>query len=318
MDNLSNIFLSPEVFVSLLISFLLIIILLIAFFQTITILRNYIPNAVTQKQYILEKKSYLITTIIQVSLFINIFLLAYFAYTLNSLASIIPGAMCAAGVISSNVFGNPLIVLKIFIIILSMLWLAINKEDFIQKGHPYFKVKLYFFLFIFLLILIDFIMALNFFSNLSTVEPVLCCSNIYKNTTSTMPFNLKTSYIITLFYLIYIILVFVLHYKKRFLITAFSLAFLYLAYLSITYFFSTYIYELPTHKCPYCILGSDYYYIGYFIYSTLFIASFYALTSSVLPYKQSLFKKAIFWYSFFLFLVSFKFIFYLITNQTFL
>ena len=318
MDKLSNIFLSPEVFVSLFVSFLLLIILLIAFFQTITILRNYIPNAVTQEQYKLEKKSYLVTTIIQISLFINIFLLAYFAYILNALSSIIPGAMCGAGVISSNVFGNTLIVLKICIIILSMIWLAVNKEDFIQKGHPYFKVKLYFFLFIFLLILVDFFIAVNFFSNLSTVEPVLCCANIYKNATNIMPFNLKTSYIITLFYLTYIILVLLLHYKKRVLIAAFSLAYLYLAYLSITYFFSTYIYELPTHKCPYCILGADYYFIGYFIYSTLFIASFYALTSSLLPYKKNLFKKAIFWYSLFLVLASFKFIFYLVTNQTFL
>jgi hypothetical protein len=318
MDNLGNIFLSPEVFVSLFVSFLLLIILTIAAFQAITILRRYIPNAVTQEQYKLEKKSYLVTTIIQISLFVNIFLLAYFAYTLNALSTIIPGAMCGAGVISSNGFGNPLIVLKICIIILSMVWLAINREDFLAKRHPYFTIKLYFFLFIFFLLLIDFFLAINFFSNLSTVAPVLCCSNIYKNPTGSMPFNLQTSSIITLFYLLYFILVLLLHYKKRVLIAAFSIAYLYIAYLSITYFFSTYIYELPTHKCPYCILDADYYYIGYFIYGSLFIATFYALTAVVLPYKKDLFQKAIFLYSLFLLLASFKFIYYFILNQTFL
>jgi hypothetical protein len=290
----------------------------IAAFNTLLILKKYKPNAVSQTQYALEKKSYLITTLIQLSLAINIFLLGFFVFTLNDLASFIPGAMCAAGVVRANIFGNPLIILKIFIILLSLLWLSLNRQDYYAKQHPYFSKKLYFFLFIYLLIVFDAILEVNFFANLSTVEPVLCCSNIYAKTATTMPLHLTSDYLVTLFYTIFFLLLFLLHYKKRVLIAAFSLFFLYLSYLSITYFFSTYIYELPTHKCPYCILGSDYYYIGYFIYTALLLATFYALNAALFNFNSKSYKKASFAYILFVFLVSFKFFSYIFINHTLL
>ena len=311
---MSNIFLSPQVIVLLFVTLSLAVVLTFAAFKTVQLIKNYKPNAVTQEQYTLEKSSYLITTIIQVSLFINIFLLALFTHTLNSLSDIIPGAMCAAGVVSSNAFGNPLIVLKVVIILCSLLWLRINKEDFITKGHPYFKRKYLFFLLIFLLFLIDIFLELNFFAHLSTVEPVMCCSHIYKHTQNS--FSLSNSSLVTLFYTLYLLLLLTLTLNKRLLSAAFSLLFLYISYLAITYFFSTYIYELPTHRCPYCILSSDYAYIGYFIYTSLILASYYALSFALFVQKTELRAKALIWYTLFVFIVSAKFIYFLIVNHT--
>jgi len=311
---LSNIFLSPEVLTLLFITFSLAIILTFAALKTLQLLKKYKPNAVSEEQYRLEKSSYLITTIIQISLFINIFLFILFIHALNTLSDIIPGAMCAAGVISSNGFGNPLIVLKVTIILCSLLWLRINKEDFMTKGHPYFKRKYLFFLLIFVLFLTDTLLELSFFSHLSTIEPVMCCSRIYQQ--SSTDFSLSNSTLITLFYLFYLLLLFVLTLRKRILSAAFSLLFLYVAYLSISYFFSTYIYELPTHKCPYCILSYDYDYIGYFIYASLILASYYTLSFSLLPHKEDLRKKALLWYTLFVIIVSAKFFYFVFINQT--
>jgi hypothetical protein len=303
---------------TLFVSFLVLTALTIAAFNTVQILQRYNPNTVSQKQYELEKKSYLITTLIQLSLVINILLLAFFIYTLGDLSSLIPGAMCAAGVVSANVYGNPLIILKISIILLSLLWLSLNRQDYYAKGHPYFKKKLYFFLIIYALLFFDTFLEINFFANLSTLEPVLCCSNIYAKTAEVLPFGLKTGFLVVLFYALFFLLLFLLHFKKRVFITAFSLLFLYVSYLSITYFFSTYIYELPTHKCPYCILGFDYYYIGYFIYGTLIIATFYALNAAIFNFKPISYKKAFFTYILFVILVSAKFLYYLLINHTLL
>ena len=313
-DSLNSIFLSPQLLVLLFVTLSLFLTLLYAAFETLIILRRYTPNAATQEQYNLEKKSYLVTTIIQVSLFINIFLLAYFVHTLESLSSIIPGAMCAAGVISANSFGNPLIFLKVIIIILSLIWIHINKEDFVAKGHPYFKAKLLFFLFIFTLLSIDSLLEINFFTHLSTIEPVMCCSRIYKSVNA-VPF-LNTALLPTLFYFIFTLLTILLYYKKNILSAAFSLLFLYISYLSITYFFSTYIYELPTHKCPYCLLGADYYYIGYFIYASLILATYNTLIFAIFPKKEELRIKALRWYLFLVALLSYKFILYLLVNHT--
>ena len=311
---MSNIFLSPEVIVLLFVTLSLAVVLTFAAFKTVQLLKHYKPNAATQEQYTLEKSSYLITTIIQVSLFINIFLLALFTHTLNSLSDIIPGAMCAAGVVSSNSFGNPLIVLKVAIIISSLIWLRVNKEDFITKEHPYFKRKYLFFLLIFTLFLIDTLLELTFFAHLSTTEPVLCCSHIYNNTPSS--FKLSNTILVTLFYTLYLLLLLTLTLKKRLLSAAFSLLFLYVSYLSITYFFSTYIYELPTHKCPYCILSADYGYIGYFIYASLILASSFSLSASIFSKRDDLWKKALLWYTLFILIVSVKLIYYISLNHS--
>jgi hypothetical protein len=48
---------------------------------------------------------------------------------------------------------------------------------------------------------------------------------------------------------------------------------------SLIAIFGTYIYELPTHHCPFCFLQKDYYYIGYLIYITLFIGTFFGLAT---------------------------------------
>ncbi|WP_297441612.1 hypothetical protein [Sulfurimonas sp.] len=315
---MSSIFLSAHVTITLFIALLVLIALTIAAFNTVQILKQYRPNAVSQMQYELEKRSYLITTLIQLSLLINIFLLGFFIYTLNDLASLIPGAMCAAGVVGANPFGNPLLILKIIIILCSLLWLSLNHQDYYSKQHPYFKKKLYFFLFIYFLILLNAIVEINFFANLSTLTPVLCCSNIYAKTTTAMPFHLTTGVLVTLFYAMFFLLLFLLHLKKRVLITAFSILFLYVSYLSITYFFSTYIYELPTHKCPYCILGFDYYYVGYFIYGALLLATFYALNTALFNFEDKSYKRASYLYMVFVFLISIKFIYYLLINHTLL
>jgi hypothetical protein len=315
---LSSIFLSAGVTITLFVSLLVLIALSIAAFHTLKILKKYKPNAVSQTQYELEKRSYLITTLIQLSLVINILLLGFFVYTLNDLSALIPGAMCAAGVVSANIYGNPLMVLKIFIILLSLLWLSLNHQDYYAKGHPYFKKKLYFFLFIYVLLLFDTYLEINFFANLSTLEPVLCCSNIYAKSIATLPFHLNTPLLLTIFYSIFFLLLFLLYFQKRVLITAFSLLFLTISYLAITYFFSTYIYELPTHKCPYCILGFDYYYVGYFIYTTLLLATFYALNAAIFNFDTKSYKKAALTYILFTILVSAKFIYYLLINRTLL
>ena len=40
---------------------------------------------------------------------------------------------------------------------------------------------------------------------------------------------------------------------------------------SLVSFISCYFYELPTHRCPFCILQREYHYIGYLLYIILLV-----------------------------------------------
>jgi hypothetical protein len=52
-------------------------------------------------------------------------------------------------------------------------------------------------------------------------------------------------------------------------------------------FISPYIYELPTHRCPFCILQKEYGYIGYLIYATLLGATILGLSvGALMPFRK--------------------------------
>jgi hypothetical protein len=50
---------------------------------------------------------------------------------------------------------------------------------------------------------------------------------------------------------------------------------------------SCYIYELPTHHCPFCILQKEYGYIGYLIYLTLLGGAIAGLSvGALMPFRR--------------------------------
>ncbi|RLA78178.1 MAG: hypothetical protein DRG78_15730 [Epsilonproteobacteria bacterium] len=316
---MADILLSYEVGINLLLELILFLLLSIAAFKTIFILKNFRVDAATSLQYSLEKSSYLVITIIQFTLIIKMILLPFFTFTLNALSNIIPGAMCGAGVISANIYGEPLLVLKIFIVIATMLWLTLNAADLHSKDFKFFKKKMYFSLLLYLFISIEALLELLFFTELTTVNPVSCCSSLYSSEDSNpLPFNISMLTLIVSFYTTYTAIILSSFFRKKHLVASLSILYLYIAYLSIVYFFSTYIYQLPTHKCPYCLLQADYYYIGYFIYSSLIIATFYALKGSLFAPTKNTHMLITIWYTLSIFFISINFILYLIINQTFL
>jgi len=112
MDSLYRLFISPQITLSIFLNTLLLLLLTVALYHTLILLKNYKRDASSTLQYALEKKSYLIATIIKFSLFVYIFLLLYFMHTIDALSELIPGAMCGAGVISQNSYGGVLLLLK--------------------------------------------------------------------------------------------------------------------------------------------------------------------------------------------------------------
>ncbi len=317
---MSDILLSSEVSVLLFTQLLLLTILSVAIIFTLKILWNYKRGATTALQYKIEKQAYLIIVIIQVVLLIKILLVPFFAYTLNELANILPGAMCGAGVINSNGYGDSALFLQMLIIMSASLWLVLNSEDQKRLDAPYFRVKLIFFIFIYILFLLEVFSEMSFFINLDTTESVQCCSSIYGQDDSSRSLFASMPYleVMGIFYVAYGVVLLSAFFKKRVALFLSSSAFAYIAYYAIVYAFGLYIYELPTHKCPFCMLQSDYYYVGYFIFTSLFVATFYAFRSALYPFAVFEYKRMVFWYTSFIVLTSLPFVIFMIKNRTFL
>ncbi|MCP4673881.1 MAG: hypothetical protein GY857_21540, partial [Desulfobacula sp.] len=64
------------------------------------IYREWDYNSSQEKQFLLEKRTYLISTIMNFTLFVQILMLFLFEMTADELADVLPGAMCAVGTLS--------------------------------------------------------------------------------------------------------------------------------------------------------------------------------------------------------------------------
>ncbi len=279
----SEVLLQNEVLITLFSQTLLLILLLIAVVGAVTILKRWDFNATSNQQYRLEKRSYLISLIISVVMFFKILLLPYFTYTIDSLSNIVPGAMCAAGVITANAYGNPLLLLKIFILFLMGLWLIINHLDIKAKSYPYTRKKFWFFIMIFMLIVGEYLLEITYFTHISLKKPVACCSVIFGlSGNNTIPFHLDTMMLVGIFYLMVLLNFLFIWQKKPYALALSNLLFLFVSYYAIIHFFGPYIYELPTHICPFCMLQSHYYYSGYLLWGLLFLTVFFCIANAIL------------------------------------
>ncbi len=256
---------------------------LFSFYFAYMILTRWNFNSPSKLQYTLEKRDYFVSLILYFALSSKVVLLPFFINLLNSLSEKLPGAMCAAGVVSANEYGQILLILKVVIIFVSGTWLILNAKDKLEVNLPYIKSRYYLYLILFFLIILELVVEYLYFTNISTEEVVLCCSAIYGANSGglTLPFGLDIFGILYLFYATWVLL-FLTYIKKYLLInTLANILYLVLSFYALTYFFSTYVYELPTHKCPYCLFQKEYHYVGYLLWGSLIGGSFYAIAGLV-------------------------------------
>ncbi len=272
----------PEVLINLFLDSLLNIFLFIAWIAGIRIALFFDFNSDTPYQYALLRQSYLASTIAKFALTFKIFLLFYLIYTLDKLSNLIPGAMCAAGVVSANGYGVWLLSVKIVNIYLFASWLALHSFDMQRKDYAFTKKKFAFFVAIFPLVVAAWVLEFLFFNGLDVSKIVSCCGVLFaplSHSALALVLQIDPKIVAALFYLLFVAIV--LSWRRVYLFAFLHIVFIFVALLGIIVFFSPYIYELPTHRCPFCLLQKEYYYIGYLIYALLFLGTFSAIKAAI-------------------------------------
>ena len=186
------ILLSPYVQTLFIVESIIMIMALIALFWAIKLSLDFNLDDTTSSQYSLNKKSYLVSTIVMFVLYVKLPLFLYFVWVMDSLALIVPGAMCAAGIVSSSDLGVLMLGIKIVNLFLLSSWLLLNSEDKNSKDYPFTKLKFIFFQVIFVVLGIEFALMASHFSAITTEVPVQCCSVIFeqnKNTANPLLYN---------------------------------------------------------------------------------------------------------------------------------
>jgi hypothetical protein len=261
--------------------------LLVAAAFAVQVLRHWDLSSGSERQLTMERRTYLISTLVAWCFFSQVLALLLFVYTAEQLSTQFVGAMCATGVLNASPWGWPALFLKITGFFASAAWLTLNRIDSQAPDYPLVRVKYALLLAIVPLAAAEAAAQLRFFLGLDPDVITSCCGALFTPegagvAAEVAGFDPAAS--LAAMYLSGTALLAVgIRYRVRgrggglFALLG-GLAFL-IALAAVVSCVALYVYEHPHHHCPFCLLKPGHGLIGYWLYLPLFAAT--ALTFGV-------------------------------------
>lgn len=289
--------LHPGILALILGSGVTLVLLLFASVLGIKILFRWDISSSSEEQLILERRTYLVSTLVQYALLFEVISIFLFIYTADDVHDLLVGAMCATGTLNANSFGFPALYAKIAAVFLAGCWIALNHMDNRAEDYPLTRKKYILLLFIVPVVFAGYLLEIRFFSLISPDVITSCCGVLFSkggtgiaSTLAALPVRPTETVFFSLCSLVLISgMAAVRKGGKPYTITlsVMSGLFFFVSIAAIISFISLYFYQMPTHHCPFCILQYHYYYVGYPLYGTLFTGSFFGMMTGVVePLKK--------------------------------
>ena len=287
--------LHPAVIANVVASLIISGVLIYAGYYGVQILKKWDLQSGHEGQLILERRTYLISTILTFVFGLELMSLFLYVFTANNLCPLFVGAMCAAGTLNVNPYGYPTLVLKIVSFLLAGLWLVLNHADNQAYDYPLIRKKYFLLASIVPFSVGETTLQGAFFLNLKANVITSCCGSLFSSEqVKGVGSELAALPIVPMMWIFYlgmgvtmlIGVYFYLRGKGGYLYSVLTLAMFGVSLASIISFISVHIYELPTHHCPFCIVMEEYGYIGYLLYLPLFAAAVTGMGIGVLlPFR---------------------------------
>jgi len=245
------------------------------------ILRHWDPASGRALQLRLEKKTYLITSVLGLVFLVQLLALPLFVHTVDRLALQIAGAMCAVGTLGANPWGFPALLWRIGLFFLAAAWLILHHLDQQAADSPLIRLKYALLLLILPVCGLATATQWLFFQQLNPDVITSCCGSLFRPEGDSVPAHMAglpvTPVKVALYSTLGLALVTAgvyLRWRRGLLgfgmLTLLSFP---VGIAAIITFLSLYVYEHPLHHCPFCLLQADYGHIGYALYLPLFTAS---------------------------------------------
>lgn len=231
----------------------------------------------SELQITLERRTYLISTIVGYGLLFQILSLFLYIFTADAVHSQFVGAMCAAGSLNVNPYGYQVLILKIANCLLAGTWLIINHVD--SKGYDYPLIRPKYGLLILMapLIYLETGLQFRYFSGLHADVITSCCGSLFSGAKGGVggemaalpPGPMQTAFFAAISVTVISGLGSWLKNWSGYIFSAASVGTFVIAVAALISFISLYFYEMPTHHCPFCILQKEYGHVGYVLYAAL-------------------------------------------------
>ena len=241
------------------------------------ILSHWNLRSGSELQIKLERRTYLISTLVAYAFAFELISFFLFIHTADNLHIFFVGAMCAAGSLNANQWGYWVISLRLVNFLLAGLWLILNYADNQGYDYPLIKWKYLFLGVIVPFVLVEIIFQFNYFLGLEPEVITSCCGALFSATGKTMAADIialpqRPMEIAFFAVMLGLFSLGIFAYRTGKAGYAFAfMAFLasLISLVAFISFISIYIYELPSHHCPFCVLQQEYGYVGYPFFLTL-------------------------------------------------
>lgn len=273
--------LHPQILALFVSSLLICLMVLYSSWYGVRILRSWDITSGSELQLALERRTYLISTIVSYFMVFQLASLFLFISTADSICELFVGAMCAVGTLTVNHFGYPTLLLKLCTFLLAGLWLVLNHLD--NQGHDYPLIKTKYTL---LLVMAPFILAETviqaiYFSGLKPDIITSCCGSLFSSASRGIASEVVNAPALPMLAVFFISAAVTTLCGIRFsrtgnggaLFAATSASHFVISLIAVVSVISLYIYRMPSHHCPFCILQKEYYFIGYPIYLSILTAA---------------------------------------------
>ncbi|MFO0582124.1 MAG: hypothetical protein U0229_07630 [Anaeromyxobacter sp.] len=239
-------------------------------------LRHWDPSSGSEAQLALERRTHLVTASLQLAFFLQILSLFLFVHTAGAIAPLLVGAMCAAGVLRAGPFGYLALAAKVVGAVAAGVWLVVNRADASAPEQPLVREKYRLLLELSPLPLLDAALSYAFFAGLKPDVLTSCCASQFGRGAGLAGdlAGLPAAPVAAALYGVAGVAAASALWLRttgrgaRLLSAAAALA-LPVGLLAVVAFVSPYVYELPTHHCPFCLLEPSYGHLGYFLYGAL-------------------------------------------------
>jgi hypothetical protein len=268
-------------------SSILLIIMLVASWHGLKVLLHWNPASSSERQLLLERKTWLISTLLNFALGAQILSALLFVFTADDIHRLFVGAMCATGSLNANLVGWLVLLVKGALLFIASCWVVLNRLDQRTEDNPLIRPKYLVLLLMTPFVALDLYLQWSYFSGLQPEVITSCCGSLFSAEGEGVAADLAGMPIkqaMPLFFVTVgaylLVLLSHLFYRQAFLrvlLFVVSILTFFISLGAVVSFISLYIYQMPNHHCPFDILQGHYNYIGYPLYAGLFCATLFGL-----------------------------------------
>ena len=263
----------------------------IAVRTAVKVLRYWDPASDNNRQIRLENETWLSSTLVQYAMGFQVISLILYVLAADNFSHVISGAMCATGALTANQYGMPVLSLKIIGAFCCGLWICLHSFDISSERYPLLKQKYIALIALLPLLIADGVGQTLYIANLKADIITSCCAVVFGESggnDGNLLGAVPQGTMLIVFYGTALVLATLGHFLYRRLSRSLLwinglvwLFFVGVSFVAITTVFSAYVYSMPYHHCPFCILKPEYTCIGFLMYGTMLPAGFFGMAAAL-------------------------------------